>query len=322
MKMYKQFIILLLISGSIIAQTDEAEKQLRAQKNDTVVGWKTGGVIGVTFSQSSFTNWAAGGQNSIAANSIVSLFSNYKNTHLAWDNNLDIGYGLQIQGNKLSNAPLIKTDDKIELNSKFGYKATKHWYYAGLVNFKTQMTPGYNYPNDSDKISDVFAPAYMLAAIGMDYKPTNDFNVFIAPLTGKYTIVNNQVMADVGAFGVDAATYDTAGNKLTNGKKSRLELGGYLRMTYKKEVVKNVTFQTKLDLFSNYLNNPGNIDVNWETLISMKVNKYISATINTHLIYDHDINIAVDNNDDGIADASGPRTQFKEIFGLGFSYKF
>jgi hypothetical protein len=102
----------------------------------------------------------------------------------------------------------------------------------------------------------------------------------------------------------------------------RYEFGGYVRLFFKKDLMKNVNLQTKLDLFSNYLHNPQNIDINWEVLISMKVNKYITATINTQLLYDDDVMIAVDENGDGTPDSSGPRTQFKEVIGVGFSYKF
>jgi hypothetical protein len=157
----------------------------------------------------------------------------------------------------------------------------------------------------------------------MDFKPNDKFNLFIAPITGKVTIVNNQILADAGAFGVVKAVYDPITNLLvTPGKVVRTEFGGYLRMMAKFDIMKNINFQTQLDLFSNYLNNPQNLDVNWSTLTAMKVNKYISATITTQLIYDHDINIAVDNNSDGVVDASGPRTQFKEVLAVGFSYKF
>ena len=105
-------------------------------------------------------------------------------------------------------------------------------------------------------------------------------------------------------------------------KNVRTEFGGYLRLFYQKEIIQNVSLQTKLDLFSNYLNNPGNIDVNWEVLVSMKVNKFISATIGTQLIYDDDILIGVDTNNDGTVDAMGPRVQFKEVLTAGLTYKF
>ena len=82
--------------------------------------------------------------------------------------------------------------------------------------------------------------------------------------------------------------------------------------------MKNVSFTTKIDLFSNYANNPQNIDVSWETLIGMKVNKYISVSFNTHLLYDDDVKIQVPDEEKSV----GSLVQFKEIFGVGFSYQF
>jgi len=180
------------------------------------------------------------------------------------------------------------------------------------------MTPGYKYPDVSKKISDLFAPAYILFAAGMDYKPHAYFSAFLAPFTGKFTIVADDSLSAAGAFGV------------TPGDKFRGETGGYLRIIYSKndfksEFLKNVSFTSKLDLFSNYRDKPQNIDVSWETLIALKVNKYISVSFNTHLLYDDNILIPIDRNENGTVDpgeAPGKRIQFKEIFGAGFSYKF
>lgn len=301
------------------SQITEAEDNLKTQTSDTTDGWKRGGTIAINLTQVSLTNWVAGGQNFISANGLLSLFANYKKGKSIWENYLDIGYGTTKQG---KNANWWKTDDKIDFTSKYGQKAFSNWYYAGLLNFKTQMTAGYNYPDDSTKISDLFAPGYLLGAIGLDYKPSDNFTVFIAPVSAKITFVNDQTLANAGAFGVEPAIYDTVENLLTSGKNIRSEFGGYIRLFYKKDMMENIGLQTKLDLFSNYLENPQNIDVSWEVLISMKVNKYISATLSTHLLYDHDIDIAVDTNNDGITDKVGPRTQFKEMLGVGFSYKF
>lgn len=322
MKTQKILLGLILASSalSVNGQVTDAEKNLRTVKSDTVLGWKTGGVVNLGIAQTSLTNWSAGGQNSIAANGLISLFANRTMKKALWENSLDLGYGILKQG---TNAGWQKTDDKIDLFSKLGRKVSKNWYFAGLVNFKTQMTPGYNYPNDSVKISTFLAPGYLLGAIGFEYKPNDNFSAFIAPVTLKETFVYDQKLADAGAFGVDAAVYDDiTGLLVTPGANIRSEFGGYLRMMYKKDIVQNVTFQTKLDLFSNYLNNPQNIDVNWEMLLNMKVNKFISATIGTQLIYDHDIKIAVDNNNDGVVDAAGPRLQFKEVLTAGLTYKF
>jgi hypothetical protein len=270
------------------------------------------------------TNWAAGGENSFALNGMVSMFANYKGTKDAWNNSLDLGYGILKQGKEKG---LMKTDDKIDFLSKYGREFYKNLYYAALLNFKTQMTAGYNYPNDSVVISNLLAPAYLLGALGVDFKPNSYFSLFAAPFTMKMTIVNDQKLADAGAFGVDKATYDDAGIRLKKGKFTRSELGGYVRIIYSRsdfnsELLKNVAFTTKADFFSNYLNNPQNIDVSWETLIAFRVNKYISVNINTVLIYDDDVKIAVDKNSDDVVDAYGPRAQFKEILGVGFAYKF
>tara|TARA_B100000809_G_scaffold232405_1_gene248264 strand:- start:4828 stop:5784 length:957 start_codon:yes stop_codon:yes gene_type:complete len=311
-------VALIATIGSISAQTTEAEKHLKTQSKDTLDGWKTGGVISLNLTQVSLSNWSAGGENSLSVNGILSLFANLKKGNSTWDNSLDLSYGMLQQGD----GDPRKTDDKIDFTSKYGQKAFKNWYYAGLVNFKSQMAPGYNFPDDSTEISNFMAPAYVLGAIGMDYKPSEVFTFFISPLTMKMTIVNDKVLADAGAYGVEAAEYDDFGVQTKKGLTTRSEYGGYLRALFKKDIMKNVNLQSKLELFSNYIEEPTNIDVNWEVLISMKVNKFISATISTQLLYDDDIDIAVDNNNDGIIDAVGPRTQFKEVLGVGLSYTF
>lgn len=293
---------------------------LTAQTSDTIKYWKKGGLVSINFSQASFTNWAAGGENSLSGIALFNMFANYKRDKNTWDNSLDLAYGLLQSGHS---APR-KNEDKIDLSSKYGrYAFLDHWYYSALVNFKTQFDDGYNYPNDSVVISRFMAPAYLLGAIGIDYKPNSYLSLFISPVTSKTTFVNDQRLADAGAFGVDKAEYDSIGVKIKDGKLVRTELGGYLRFTYKKDIVKNVNFATKLELFSNYIDNPQNVDVNWEVLIGMKVNKYLTANISTQLIYDHDIPVPVEREMNGIKEmGAGPRLQFKEVLSVGFSYKF
>ena len=307
---------ILLIIGFIqivSGQVTEAEKTLRTLTADTTQGWRKGGVFAVNFAQTSLTNWAAGGQNSMAVNGLFSAFANFKRDKTVWDNSLDLGYGLLKQGKK---SDFMKTDDKIDFLSKYGREAFKNFYYAALLNFKTQMTAGYNYPNDSVKISNLFAPAYLLGALGMDFKPSGYFSAFIAPVTAKFTIVNDQLLSDAGAFGV------------TPGENVKSEIGGYIRVIYSKndfknEFMNNVSFTSKIDLFSNYLDKPQNIDISWENQIAMKVNKYLSFNFNTHLLYDDNTKVKVDRDNDGLLDAyPGSRIQFKEIFGIGFAYKF
>jgi len=287
------------------AQVTEAEEKLRAQSADTLEGWKMVGAFFINFSQTSLPNWAAGGDNSLAVNVMASLFANYKKGKSVWDNSLDMGYGLMKQGN---DEKFTKTDDKFDFLSKYGQHAFKSWYYSALLNFKTQFSNGYNYPDDS-VISAFLAPAYILGALGLDYKPNDAFTAFIAPLSAKITLVNDQALADAGAFGVDA------------GKKSRSEFGGYIRMAYNKNIVENINFTTKIDFFSNYLHNPQNVDINWEALLTLKVTKFIAASINTQLIYDDDIALIEDLESGGTKTVKS-KVQFKEILGIGFTVKF
>ncbi len=306
-------ILSVILTITVNAQVTDAENQLKEIKTDSLSGWKRGLALGINANQTSLTNWAAGGQSSFALNTVFTGFVSYKSPKTAWDNTIDLGYGfLSQEGVKYTK----KTDDKIDLMSKFGREAFKNFYYAVLLNFKTQFTTGYKYPTDSTrlKISNFFAPAYLVGALGMDYKPNTHLSVFAAPLTGKLTFVTDTMLSNAGAFGVK------------KGETLREEIGGYVRVVYTKndfkaEWLKNLTFTTKLDLFSNYLDNPQNIVVNWETLVIMKVNKYINVNLATQLIYDDKVKISKDTNGDGVIDSSGPRVQFKEIFGVGITFK-
>jgi hypothetical protein len=168
-------------------------------------------------------------------------------------------------------------------------------------------------------ISDFMAPAYLTIALGMDYKPAKYFSLFIAPVTGKMTFVNNQTLANEGAFGVEAAEIDpVTGDILEPGKKIRSQFGGYIKAAFSKDIMKNLTLGLKLDMFSNYLAiHPQNIVINGQVLIAAKINKYITTSLTTDVIYDDAIKI---KDKDGVT--LGPRTQLKEVFALGFSYKF
>jgi len=317
MKKIASVFIVMLSFYAGVAQVTDAEETLKKHSADTVNGWKKGGTVTVNVTQVSLTNWSAGGQSQFAGNALLSVFANYTKGNGLWENYFDIGYGTFKQG---KDGEWWKSDDKIDFTSKYGQNLYKSWYLAGLINFKTQMDQGYNYPDDSTIISKFMAPGYLLAALGFDYKPNANFTAYIAPLTSKMTFVTDTILANAGSFGVDAAEYDDNGNMVSSGKKFRNEFGGYLRFFYKASLMENVDLQTKLDLFSNYLKDPQNIDVNWEVLITMKVNKYISATISTQLIYDDDVDIAFEQGDGSII--YHPAAQFKEVLAVGFSYKF
>lgn len=332
-------VCILFSAANIFAQTDSIKNkvdsvQVKIDKleiakdslkaADTVRYWKTGGLTALNFTQSSFTNWAAGGENALSGTALTNLFANFKKDKWTWDTNLDLAYGLLKSGN----AKVRKNEDKIDFNTKVGrYAFYEHWYYTALVNFKSQFDNGYNLPDDSNVVSHFLAPAFIIGSLGLDYKTKdNSFSCFISPITSKTTIVNDQRLADLGAFGVEPASYDTVGGAYVVVKKGtmvRSEFGGYLKMTFKKDIMKNVNFATKLELFSNYIENPQNVDLNWEVLIGMKVNKVITASISTQMIYDHDIPVPVEREISGIkVKGTGPRLQFKEVLAIGISYKF
>ncbi len=312
MKKFLFVALAIIISNAAIAQTKDTSY------------WKLGGITSLNFTQSSFTNWAAGGENALSASAFASLFGNYKKGNWTWDNNLDLAYGMLKSGDE----KFRKNEDKIDLTSKLGrYAFLNHWYYTAMVNFKSQFDDGYNLPDDSTVISHFLAPGYVLGSIGMDYKSTdNSLNIYISPVTSRTTIVNNQGLANAGAYGVQPARYDSINGAygiVEYGDKIRAEFGGYMKLTYKKEVFKNVVYATKLELFSNYMDRPQNIDVNWENILSMKVNKFLSASITTNMIYDHDIPVPVKRTENGVTvNGTGPRLQFKQVLAIGISYKF
>jgi hypothetical protein len=258
-------------------------------------------------SQTSLTNWASGGRNSLSLNALVLLNFNYRAEQINWDNSLEFGYGIM---NQSDGTGFIKTDDKIDVATKYGYKVFKNWYFSALVTLRTQMNKGYYYPNDSIVISKFMAPGYGVSALGMDFKPTDALSAFISPVTSKTTFVWDKTLSDSGSFGVE------------RGRRARSEVGGFVRLLFRKDLVENVSFDLKLDLFSNYLRNPGNIDVNWEMRLSIKAYRLLSASISTHLLYDDDTTLEIDSDNDGVIDHSGPRIQFKELFSLGLTFRF
>jgi hypothetical protein len=297
--------------------------QIKIEEDTAVKGWKKGGFFTFNLNQVALINWAAGGESALSSTAITNLFLKYRSNGTYFETVLDAGYGLITT----STQSIRKNEDKIELNSKFGKKAKGNFYYAGMMNFRTQFAPGFNFPNDSVVISDFMAPGFLSLALGMDYKPNEWFSVFLSPATGRATFVANQLLADEGQFGVAAAVFDTNGVMIEQGKRLRLEFGAYLRARLQKDITKNIQILTNLQLFNNYTDpiaaQRGNIDVNWESLILIKANKWLTTSLFMNLIYDHDIQVPVKRTVNGQeVTATGPRTQFKEVLGLGLSFKF
>ena len=289
-----------------MSQITDIEIKLKdTVQTDTIKFWERGVLFNLGFSQVTLSNWSAGGNNSISGNGLANFHLVHSGKNNSWENNLLLGYGILKQDQKR----IQKTDDNIELTSTFGRKVSEKWFYSGLINFKSQFADGFNYPDDSVKISTFLAPGYLLGAVGMNYKLKDYFTLFVSPITSKTTFVLDDTLSKAGAFGVDP------------NKNIRNEVGGYVRCNFQKEIMKNIKLTTSLGLFSNYIENPENIDINWDLLILMKVNKFITASINANLIYDDDVIITQDKNGDGINEINGPRIQFKEIISVGFSYK-
>ncbi|MDQ3550212.1 MAG: DUF3078 domain-containing protein [Bacteroidota bacterium] len=299
----KKFVLTVFISVTVLMSNAQEDTTIIQQ--DTV--WRRGGIVSLNFSQVSLTNWASGGQNSIASNGLFNFFANYKSGKNAWDNYIDLGYGLVMQGKKGS---LLKSDDRIDLTSKYGREASEHWYYTGLTNLRTQFAPGYNYPNDSVVISRFFAPAFLTLAPGMDFKPNNNFSLFLSPATTRFIFVTDRELSNAGAFGVDS------------GKTLRTEAGAYLKAIYNKELSATTNLMTTLDLFSNYFDKPQNIDINWQLLLGLKVSRYISANLSLQLLYDDNTKLTFYEDDGITVKRVGPGVQFREIFGIGLAYNF
>ncbi|TLX74668.1 DUF3078 domain-containing protein [Labilibacter sediminis] len=273
------------------------------QENDTIKYWKSGGTTSINFSQVSLTNWSGGGNNSVAGTFLFKGYLNHTKNNFAWDNTLDFGYGLTKQGDY----KLAKSEDRIQVTTKLGYNAGKHWFYSAMVDFRTQFAVGYKDPLVQDvKISDFMAPGYLQFSFGMDYKPSDNFSLYMSPITSKLTFVMNDSLSREGAYGVK------------QGENVREEYGASVKLlAKKKDVVTNVNVYTRLDLFSSYTDKPQNVDVDWEFGFEMKINKYLNALFTTNLVYDDDIKYVNDNGD-----IKGARLQVKQLFGAGLSYTF
>ena len=275
--------------------------------------WTTGGNGSFTFNQMSFKNWSSGGQNNVNGTFLLKTFANYKSDKVTWNNTLDMGYGLT----KYKGQDLQKSEDKLQLTSNYGYDAYKQkWYYSALFDFKTQFANGYKYDGADivDTISKFMAPAYINLSIGMLYKPSDVFSLYISPITGRATIVSDTIYST--DYGVDA------------GKNVRMEYGATVKVTVdKKNLVKNVDYFLNATAFSNLTDHPDHIDIDVETGFNLHVNDWLTAILKFNVLFDDDIKYkeAYSYEDENGETVSGTRTrgarvQFKELFGFGLAF--
>ena len=302
-----------------IFQNNISQSQIQTKLQDSISNWEKKNAVGFDISQIAFMNWSAGGNTSISGLLKGDFSRKYSNQNIKWLNELILRYGV----NKQDGIELRKTDDAFQLNSTFGYRkdTVSNWYHSAKFNFNTQFTNGYSYPNTDKAISKPFAPAYLFLGIGAEYvNKVKKYSLYLSPLTQKTTMVLDQTLADQGSFGVDKATYDANGNLISKGKKSKNELGALVSGIHKNEVYKNITLENKLSLYSDYINNFGNIDVDWQMSVDLTVNEYVRANIGSHLLYDDDIKAKEEI--DGKQVTLGPKVQLKQLLGVGLVYLF
>lgn len=306
--MKKLLLIALLFTGVAKAQ-DETVMKLRSdaavsitKDPDTVEQvWKRGGLYNLNLSQGSLTNWASGGDNfSLAVTSILNLYSFYKKDKHSWDNTLDFNFGYV----RTSSLGSRKNDDRLDLLSKYGHALSSKWNIAGLVNLRSQLFKGYTYEEDAKEFSSAFlSPGYALASVGTDFKPNDQFSLFLSPVTARWTIVKDDSLSAKGLYGVEP------------GRHSRSEFGAFASANYLNEISKSITYKGRFDLFSNYKHNPGKIDVFMTNVLSVKLSKVLSATWNVDLIYDDDVKLFG-------KDGNSAAVQLKSLVGLGLLVKF
>ena len=286
---------------------------------DTISYWSKENKVGLDISQITFVNWNAGGNNSISGLVKGQFIRTYTKENIHWKNELIMRYGI----NKQESQEVRKTDDQFAFNSTFGYKrdTISNWYYAGKFNFNTQFANGYAYPNVDLAISRPFAPAYVFLGIGAEYSRKDlNLNFYLSPLTQKTTMVFDQRLSNQGAFGVEKAVYDEFGTLIREGKNIRNETGILVTNQWKREIFENINFENRIALYTDYINNFGNIDIDWQIQLDLTVNQYVKANIGTHLVYDDDIKSKQEEG--GVQVVKGPKIQLKQLLGLGVVYQF
>ena len=291
MKQKLQFamVAMLMISSSLYAKVSK----------DSI--WTTDGNIGVKFTQVSLTNWAAGGNNAVAFDVQGAYQANLKKGKHIWNSRIELAYGL----NKNKGEGTQKSNDKIYINTNYGYELAKHLYFSTLLNFQSQFSPGYDYAVNKDvSISEFMAPGYFIVGPGISWIPNKYFNATLSPISWRGTFVLNDRLSDEGAYGV------------TPGDKVLSEWGANLKVEGKYEFLKNMTIYSRADFYSDYTRKPQNIDVNWEVQLNMSINKWFSTTLTTNLVYDDDVQIL---QKDGTKKTC---VQFKEVLGVGVQFNF
>jgi len=295
---------ILCFSTLFLATIIFAQAQDTTAKAEPVKNWTYKGLTGLNFAQAALVNWSAGGENTISGNIYFNGQLNYKKDRWIWENVLSTELGtMYSQTNDWQ-----KTVDKLQLTSKLGYAQNKKLYYSVVADFLTQYAKGYSKPTDINYLSNFMAPGYLTVAAGIDFKPSSVFSFFFSPLTERLTFVLDDSLSLAGAFGV------------APGDKIHAQSGMLAKLAMDLKVAENIQIISTLDLFTAYDDTFGNVVVDWNTLISMKITKYLTSTLNLGLKYDNAVKTTESVN--GVDVERGAKVQFKEILGLGISYTF
>lgn len=277
----------------------ETNRTIKKEEDTTKWNWKRGGVFNLNVAQGSLSNWAAGGDNfSMTLNGYFNYFSYFKKDRHSWDNNLDVNLGYV----QTTSAGSRKNDDRFDFLSKYGYKmdSTGKWFLSALFNFRSQFFDGYTYSGNEGTFSSTFlSPAYVILSAGFDYKTNDKFSMFISPLTSRTTLVMNKFLSDKGSYGVKIGTH------------ALYQVGAFATFNYNNTFTKNIIYKARLDIFSNYLSNPGNLDLFMTNQLTIKVAKNFSATYSLDMIYDDDVRLFGPNK-------TSPGLQVKSLIGLGY----
>ncbi len=292
---------------SILFEQKAPDRRLKKVELMKIVypAWTLFGNGSIGFTQTSLSNWSKGGESSLALLLMSKYNANYSKDKVKWENSAEFRYGIS----QTKTRGFEKNDDKFELQSRLGYSAFKKWFYSGEANFRTQLAPGYTFPDKVHPISAFMAPGYLTMSIGMDYKPNKDFSLFLAPFTSKTTIIRDTVTITPSKFGLEP------------GKKQLWEPGIIVKANWHRALTENITYDTKGEFFNNYRYTFQKFAFEWEQVVIMRISRLINARVMTQMVYDY-------NTKFPILDLAGkeigrkPKLQFKELFTIGLTYKF
>ncbi len=278
--------------------------------------WTNSLSLELSLSQTSLTNWAAGGYNSLTLNSGIDAKAKYAKEQLTWNNRLQLQYGFLWTAD-MKNL-LQKSNDLIYLESQFAYRTStdSKWNYTISYDFRSQFTDSYDsYVQDEDTgkwtgtlQSGLFSPAYTNLAIGMQWVPADWFSINIAPLTGGFTVCTIPELRS--SYGMKLRSDDLDSSDGNNYRSALLQIGAQIKVDFEFSINDVFFYETQLVLFTDYLSHPFRDNrVNWDNKISWSFSKYFKIALNTWLIYDPIV--LIDDTQ---------KVQFKEYFSISFTY--